>query len=325
MKDLRLVEYAVALGRYRNFARAAESMGVTQPTFSRAIAALEKSLGTRLFERSTRRVEPTSTGIVFLERAELVLREAARLGELTRARSDSLAGQLTVGSGPYPLEICVLPAIARLAVQHPQLRIRVLEGRWRELASELLLGSVDVIVLHSSIFANDYRVEIDQLPQRPGAMVCRAGHPLTRLRRVTREDVQAYPLIGIPMVSDMLFKMGATTNKFIVDHLSGDVVPHIATTSLYAMRELLLHTDGLGLCLPSQVREDVQAGRLALLKVDFDLPSTGYGVMRLRGRNLSPAARIFIETVQAIEAEHDQLDGGAASTGRARTRRKKPG
>ena len=148
---------------------------------------------------------------------------------------------------------------------------------------------------------------------------------MTRLRRVTREDVQDYPLIGIPMVSDMLLKMGATTNKFMVDHLSGDIVPHIATTSLHAMRELLLHTDGIGLYLPSQVREDVRAGRLAVLDVDFDLPSTAYGIVRLRGRSLSPAARAFIETVKAIEAEHDQLDSRVASAGPIRMRRKKPG
>ncbi len=308
MKDLRLVEYAVVLARHRNFARAAESMGVSQPTFSRGIAELEKRLGVRLFERSTRRVEPTSDGVVFLDRAEQVLEQASRLGELTRNHGTVLTGQLTVGSGPYPLEVSVLPAIARLAAQHSQLRIRVIEGRWRELASELLLGAVDVIVLHASIFTNDHRVEIEPLPQRPGAMVCRVGHPLTKLRRVTREDVQPYPLIGIPMVSDMLLKMGATTNKFTVDHMSGDVVPHIATTSLEAMRALLHRTDGIGLCLPSQVREDVLASRLTLLDVDFDLPSTGYGIVRLRGRNVSSAARAFIKTVQEIEREYDQLE-----------------
>jgi DNA-binding transcriptional LysR family regulator len=314
MKDLRLVEYAVALGRHRNFARAAESLRVTQPSFSRGIAALEKSLGTRLFERSTRRVEPTSTGIAFLERAERLLEDAARLGELTRDRGDSLSGQLTVGSGPYPLDVCVLPAVARLVALHPRLRISVIEGRWRELAGELMLGAIDLAVLHASIFANDYRVEVEMLPQREGVMVCRAEHPLTRLRRVTTEHIQPYPLIGIPMVSDMLLKMGATTNKFMVDHLSGDVVPPISTTSLHSMRELLLRTEGLGLCLPSQVRADVEANRLTVLKLDFGLPSTGYGIVRLRGRSLSRAALAFIHAVRDIEAELDQSAGVVPAT-----------
>lgn len=319
MKDLRLVEYAVALGRHRNFARAAESMGVTQPTFSRGIAALEKSLGTRLFERSTRRVEPTSAGMVFLERADLVLEQAARLGELTNDQADSLTGQLTVGSGPYPLEISVLPAVARLAVRHPQLRIRVIEGRWRELAGDLLLGTLDVIVVHTSIFAGDSRVEIEPLPRRPGAMICRAGHPLTRLRRVTTEDVRPYPLVGIPMVSDMLLKAGATTNKFMVDHMSGDVVSHIATTSLYAMRELLLRTDGVGLCLSSQVTEDVKAGRLAVLNLDFALPTTDYGIARLRGRNLPSAAGAFIQALREVEREYEEPESGVAAPVQSRS------
>ena len=76
MKDLRLLEFAVALDRQRSFGRAAESMRVTQPRFSRGIAALEADLGVRLFDRSTRHVRPTPAGTVFLERATALLANA---------------------------------------------------------------------------------------------------------------------------------------------------------------------------------------------------------------------------------------------------------
>jgi len=303
MIDLRLVEYAVALGRYRNFARAAQSMHVTQPTFSRGIAALEASLGARLFERSTRRVEPTPAGIAFLDRAERILQEATRLGELPNDHESALSGQLTVGSGPYPLEVSVLPALARLTDRHPQLRIRVIEGAWRELPPMLLLGSVDVLVIEATIFADDHRVQVELLPHHRGCLVCRKGHPLTRLSAASIDDLEPYPLAGITMRRTFALRMGQTLRKLDVDPLSGDLTPGIVTTSLRAAREIVLRSDAIGIDLLSQVRARNYPASLVTLSTDFEIPSTGYGIVKLRGRTLSPAALAFMQVLRDVEQE----------------------
>jgi len=303
MKNLRLVEYAVALGRHRNFARAAESLRVTQPTFSRGIAALEKDVGARLFERSTRRVEPTAAGQTFLERADELLQQAARLSELSDLRGQSLTGQLVIGSGPFPLEISVLPAVARLAVQHPKLRIRIVEGAWRELPGMLLLGSVDVVVIETTTFANDNRANVELLPRHQGYLVCRSGHPLSRLPSVTLADLELYPLVGISMTRDIRQRLGKTIRLLHVDHLTGDVLPHIATTSVRAMSEIIQRTDGVALSLRAPLEADLQAGRLVLLETDIELPSSSYGMATLRGRSLSRAAHVFMQTLREVEEE----------------------
>jgi DNA-binding transcriptional LysR family regulator len=317
MIDLRLVEFAVALGKYRNFARAAQSMRVTQPTFSRGIAALEATLGARLFERSTRRVEPTPTGLAFLDRAERILQDAVRLGELRNDHDSGLNGQLAVGSGPYALEVGVLPALARLTATHPRLRIRVVEGAWRELPPLLLLGSVDVIVVEASIFDEDHRVQVEPLPQHRGCLVCRKGHPLTRLRRVSIDDLEPYPLAGITMRRTFALQVGQTLRKLDVDPRSGDLTPGIATTSL---RAIVLQSDAIGIDLLSQVRAGDGPGSLVILPVDFEIPSTGYGIVKLRGRTLSPAAVAFMQILRDVERE--QADGQPAARAPSRTRSK---
>ena len=60
--DLRQLRHVLALDQYRNFARAASALGLTQPALSRSIQALEKSIGGRLFDRDRTRVEPTPVG-----------------------------------------------------------------------------------------------------------------------------------------------------------------------------------------------------------------------------------------------------------------------
>lgn len=323
MKNLRLVEYAVALGRHRNFARAAESLRVTQPTFSRGIAALEKSIGARLFERSTRHVELTEIGQAFLERADSLLEQAARLRNLADSQGHSLTGQLIVGSGPFALEIGVLPAVARLAVLHPELRIRVIEGAWRELPGMLLMGSVDLLVIEASTFANDHRVDVELLPGHQGRVVCRPGHPLSRLPRVALEDLEPYPLVGISRTRDIRSRMGKTIRLLNVDHLTGDVLPHIATTSLHAMSEIVQRTDGVALCPRPALEADLRAGRLVLLETDIEVPSTEYGMVTLRGRSRSRALLAFMQTLREVEQELSVQQH--AVTDRVRPRRRKRG
>lgn len=319
MKDLRLLEFAIALDRHRSFARAADSLGVTQPTFSRGIAALEASLGARLFERSTRRVEPTPVGRVLLERAESLLLEAKGLSALAALESGALSGQLIVASGPYALECSVLRAVAQVAGQHPRLRIRVIEGAWRELPGLLLQGSVDLLVMEASVLADDHRLQVEALPRHPGTLLCRAGHPLTHLRRVGVEDLEPYPLVGVPMTRAIGPQIGRARRLMSIDHASGDLTPHIVTTSLHAMREIVLRTDGVAVYPRMPLGDAPDKKRFATLKTDVELPSTGYGIATLRDRKPSPAALAFMQALRDVENELVGGDG-ASATVRSRQR-----
>ena len=319
MKDLRLVEFAVTLARYRHFARAAQALGLSQPALSRGIARLERELGSPLFERTTRSVQPTAAGLAFVERAKGVLEDAARLTQLHDEADGSLTGQLTIGSGPYPLEISVLPSIARLSTANPGLRVRLIEGAWRNFAELLLSGGVDVAIVHASMFSSDRRFEVELLTPHPGCLVCRSGHPLARRRRVSKGDIDRYPLVGIAMVGSTIRQVGDVLEPFMrqfaVDPNSGELVSPISTTSTSAAREIIARTDGLGLFAEPNVHDAVAAGHLEVLRTDFPMPSTGYAIVRLRGRNLAPPARRFIEVLLEVEAE---VSRRPAARGRAR-------
>lgn len=304
MKDLRLLEFAIALGRHRNFARAARTLYVTQPTLSRGIASLEASLGVRLFDRTTRHVVPTRIGSAFLEHADALLRQAAQLIELAGHQSESLNGHLVVGSGPFPLECSVLIAVARLTRLHPALRIRVTEGAWRDLPGALLSGSVEVAVMEVSVLMDDHRLRVEPLPRHCGCLVCRTGHPLTKLKRVTQEDLEPYPFVGIPITREIGTTIGQPSRMLEVDHASGDLTPLIVTTSLHAMIELVQATDGVGLYPISLLRKESMAGRLAVLDTNLKLPSTGYGIATLRSRTPSAAALAFMQVLREVEQEH---------------------
>ena len=126
MIQTKLIGYAVALARHGNFAKAADSLGLSQPSLSRNIAALEAQVGVKLFDRGPKGVVPNAFGHVLLQRGETLieteeslLRELQLLGGLEH-------GRLVIGAGPYPADISVGTTVARLVAAHPRLKIRVI-------------------------------------------------------------------------------------------------------------------------------------------------------------------------------------------------------
>lgn len=59
---LQQLQYIVAVDKFRSFAKAADSCGITQPTLSKMVANLEEELDVRIFERNSRNVSPTAIG-----------------------------------------------------------------------------------------------------------------------------------------------------------------------------------------------------------------------------------------------------------------------
>lgn len=119
--------YAVAIDTHRHFERAARACDVTQPTLSMQLQKLETSLSVTLFDRSRTPVVPTDIGVVLIEQARVVLREAARLGELRDTAHGTIAGELRLGVIPTLAPYLLPDVIEVLAERHPLLELVVEE------------------------------------------------------------------------------------------------------------------------------------------------------------------------------------------------------
>ncbi len=121
------VQAFIAIADHGGFARAAESLHITQTALSRRLKNLESFLGVRLVERSTRSVALTQIGRDFLPRAERLLSElAAALVEI-RETGKSMRGDVTIAC-IQTVSANFLPKIVqRYAALHPENRIRILD------------------------------------------------------------------------------------------------------------------------------------------------------------------------------------------------------
>ena len=144
---LQQMEYIVAVDKYRHFARAAESCGVTQSTLSSLVQKLEIELDITIFDRSSHPVKPTAVGEEIISRAKQLLFNAAQVKELVATRKGESVGKVSLGItstvAPY-----LLPKMLKyLFVNHPDIELHVEEARVAALVSQLERGEIDIALL----------------------------------------------------------------------------------------------------------------------------------------------------------------------------------
>jgi LysR family hydrogen peroxide-inducible transcriptional activator len=176
--SLRQLQYVVAVADALSFRRAAASCHVSQPSLSAQVAALESSIGAKLFERDRRRVVPTALGREFVERARLLLRQVDDLLVTARRFRDPLEGTLRIGVIPT-ISPYLLPRLTpAIRAAHPGLTIQWAENKTRVLVRELAGGQIDAALLALEAEIGD--VERAVVARDAFVLVAPKGDPLAR-------------------------------------------------------------------------------------------------------------------------------------------------
>ena len=137
----------VTVAEQKHFVSAANKLGISQPSLSQALAALESGLGIQLIERSTRRVIVTPIGEQLLPFAKATLEAADAFVAHSRGAGGELAGPLNIGIIPTVAPY-ILPALLTLiAEEFPELEPRIVENQTENLLQRLRDGHIDVAVL----------------------------------------------------------------------------------------------------------------------------------------------------------------------------------
>ena len=140
---LQQLKYIVAVDRQRNFAKAAEQCGISQPTLSAMLVKLEEELDVRIFERSNKMVTPTAAGEKIIRQAKKTIAEAERIKELVAEDKGDISGEFTLSVGPT-IAPYILPKFIRHYVEnYPTVRLSVREMKADVMLGELQSGNLD--------------------------------------------------------------------------------------------------------------------------------------------------------------------------------------
>ena len=185
--SIRQIEYFLAIAECASFRRAAERLGVSQPTLTAQIALLETNLGVRLFERSRSGTRLAPVGRDLVEHARRIIEEIGNFVDAADVLRNGPGGTYRLGItptlGPYLLPH-LLPDLHR---QYANLRFYLREDPQRELEAGLASGRHDILLCPMPVENSDFVVV--PLFREPVKLVIHEDHELASRERIVAADL----------------------------------------------------------------------------------------------------------------------------------------
>lgn len=304
--SLRHLRCFVAVAETGSFTLAASRLFQTQSSLTATIQQLELSVGLKLFDRTTRRVELTREAAWFKGVAERVLREFDNaIGDL-QAVARSQQGHIRIAAAPSMMTHVVAPTLASFRKSYPAISISVTDGGSDKIERAILNGEMDFGIASR---LNNFP-DLDYVPilHDPYGVVFPHDHPIARLKKdLTWKDLAPYDYIGltgdtgIGALLDQNPELGLHGRAAGTDRAS-------STTALYA----LLTLGGKLTVLPA-----LAANSAPLSSFEFRLlhgPEVTREVCLItrHQRSFSPNTQRILEVLLATIKDADHLYGAKA-------------
>jgi len=288
---LRQIRAVIAVCEEGSFTRAAEREAATQSGISQHIAALERTLGVKLFERSNAGVRPTPAGMRYYRRCIEAVGTLKAGSEEMRALASRVTGNLRIGLMPTFTRAALAPTLKRYVQEFPDVTIKIVEGYSNVLTDRVLAEDLDFAVvptfegrvgLRSRLLARDREMLISGparglVPMQP-----------VRLREITPLKMVAP---GGPNIRRRNLDTYFQTNGVPVAEL-------IEMDAMIGTLEFVAATDWVTV-LPSVICvNDIERGDLVVNPIDDPPLYAEFVVIEPARHTLSVQAQLFLERLE---------------------------
>jgi DNA-binding transcriptional LysR family regulator len=283
-----------AVAEQSNFRRAAESVHISQPAFSRRIDKLEQALGVKLLERTTRRVSLTAVGRDFARKVATLLDDLDGTLLAMRGIAPTRLGSVTVACVPSTVYYYLSRVIGRYRERFPKIRVRVLDAGANDVLAAVSRGEADFGL--NFIGSQEPEIEFLPLVEERFVAACRRDHPLAKKRRVSWADLARHDFISVSKSSG---------NRLLLDQALASVAdrPQAVYEAEHVTTMLGLVEAGLGVAaVPAMAMPGKDHPLLVSLPLDTPVITRHVGLIRRRGRVLTPAAQQLFDFFAEIES-----------------------
>ncbi len=296
--SLRQLEYFVAISRFGSFRRAADELGISQPTITAQLAQLEKTLTVVLFERGRNGATLTPAGRQLLPNARRTLEELDNLmASAGVASSGAAIYRLGVKStlGPYILPR-ILPAVH---ARYRDLKLYVREEPPSRLEAALENGEFDLAL--TALPINSSELDGEQLLREDIKLVLPAEHPLARKPIVTGVDLAGVQILT-PQEGHKLSRMV----EQIAARFGAEVLRDYEGTSLDALRLMVVMGMGVSFLPALYIHSEINADSALVVR---DIEGESFArIVGLAWRATSPARVFYRQLAQDMrEVLRDEL------------------
>ncbi|MDG5808633.1 LysR family transcriptional regulator [Streptomyces ossamyceticus] len=186
----------LTLSEELHFGRAAARLFITQPALSQQIRELEKRLGVRVVERTSRTITLTDAGQALLPEARAAVAAVDRLRRVAEAQLRQVSGRLVVGTMGAEASMAHTRAVlALLQERHPGTSVQLVNLGFGDHMAALAQQEADVVFLRPPVTDD---IELHHLATEPRVACLSAGHPLAALPRLTLAQLAGVPVVDMP-------------------------------------------------------------------------------------------------------------------------------
>ena len=308
----RELDIFLTLAQTLSFRRTAEQVHLSQPAVSSVVSRLEAGLGVRLFDRTTRSVQLTAAGEVFVAQARLLRHQSQEAMRAVRDVAELRVGQVVLAALPSLAATVVPAAFARFAAQYPGVRLQLFDALSGPAFDMVRSGLVEFALTA----ANPAYADLDYRPLVSDGFVLLmpTTHPLAQGHGPLRwMEVAALDHISMPLPSSvrqyadaaLLLQRVKFEPRFEVEHLATINAMVVAGLGVAALPELaagVAHRSGL-----------IQR---RLVEPDLRRP---IGLVTRRGRSLSMASAAMVDILhqEMLRLAPDREAGHGCTLGTA--------
>ncbi|MEN7536653.1 LysR family transcriptional regulator [Aurantiacibacter flavus] len=295
MRNYNLTDFdaVLAISRKGSFRAAALELGMSTSALSNAIAKLEGQLGVRLFNRTTRSVSLTGAGRRFVDQVTPALTDIHQALDTVRSQQETPSGTLRINTFATAGREILAPLLIEYTRRFPAVHIDlVTEGNLVDVVAE----GFDFGVRTQSLVPSDM-IAIPLGPPRRIAVVATPEYVMARNKPAVPSDLLAHACIRTRLPNGALYRWQFEAEGQAVQV---DVQGPITLDEASLARIAVLESVGIGYFMESDVRRDLEEGRLVRMLEDWTPPLSPLCLYYPSRRNPPAAFKVFVDLAREL-------------------------
>ncbi len=292
--DLWQLEIFCAVVERGSFSAAADALFISQPTVTAHITALEKRLGVKLFDRTTRKVSTTPAGELLYRHAKALLAEhEVALQELNQFKG-GLVGSLVFGASTIPGQYLLPAVMARFCQQYPQAKLTMRIGSSRQILNAVLSGELEMGVI--GFQPDEPSLQVVPLWNDEIVLIVSLRHPWASRPYVSLEELLTQPFVfreegsGTRRVFEQFLAQHGLSSRCLT------VVAEVGSTE--AVKQFVVAGDSVGVVSIRAVECEQGAHQLAVVRLREGRILRQFFAIIPTDRTVSPLCHRFVQFLQ---------------------------
>jgi len=287
--DPRHLEILAAIVDEGGLTEGAEALGKSQPSVSRTLSQLEARIGQPLFKPGRRPLQPTELGLALAEQGRAILKADKTASDIIDRYRLGQSGLVRVGGTPIFMDGVISSMIAAFQQGSPDVRVDQSYGYADDLIERLSNRTIDMAIVPLRAERVPDNLIFQPILTGLNVITCRRGHPLTRRKLITPQDVTEFPWIAPPANSPLYRDLRLALENIGAE----DFKISFSGGSLASVVSVLTGSDSLTVLPYSVVFMMAQQNTLEALSLKIGHPDRNLGLLFPADVKSNPANERF--------------------------------